>query len=580
MDLIAFQIDKQYLWSILAIALVGYLAVYFRRSYIVNIILQGMKAGIKGFVTFLLEYLIIFQVIAISFSDFYETQRQIIIVSFIIISVLMSWVTHVYLPEKAQEPVKMVCRWIAFVAFMLWITRVHFQIYSMERVLEIITSVKETILSLAFRIANLAQLFAVNLYAKLARPEVAIWLGVASVLLALTKSRYSACKTFTMIFEWFVCTTVVWWLLHREPIHQMDGAIVFFLVYSWFAVLVADFIWTNSNDEFKRWFKVFSWVMMITIAVIAVLHIIWDINFIAAVRVIFRRYILEGLLLVQRTGIWKYGSTVVKGIIEKGWLGTILAIVRKFSIRGLVKVCVILLSWQIFSIKPIRRFVKKHSGELGELATAKVQQGKDKWREVRFWTKFFVFVVIMYLLWISPWHILWPMLPKGTMAKLSGITAKLSWLMRAIMKIIVFFLKKLFGNKSIDFIMMFLVRKIAKRITKLSPDMKKQVKIILVWKFGRMLINHNRKRAEQFVFLSKEIRDANRKARQFAIDKQKGLYTGVSDLATASVNLARKNAMATLTATQRRSLATWTYIRRMLVRALMDESENLANSTI
>ena len=598
MDNLIFAPSWQDLWSVLAIVLlIGPAVIYFNKELVDKCWSRSVKRGLKGFFILILEYLVVLQFIAFVFDDFYESDYNLIAISFVSFSFLVSWFSWRCVPDSRKEHVRIIFRWIGFVVVMLWFTKLKFEIDSIQKVLDISGSLLMWLWYLIITIVKFFTVLIANLHQKLEFPVgvfagffMPIWVFLHWDRSLVNESLSLKIRLFiVMVVEYSLAALTLLWIFYGQFIS--DWHMIAVLIVSIFTTCLSWYIWRKTTVEFQRWLKGILILCIGLAGVIAIFQLVWDINFFAAARLLFQRVIIGSLIFLKRSVLgrllasrWQWLISLIQTMSwGRAFYGAVYFL-KKLSFRVLIKIGLMVATVQIFSIKPVKRFIKEKTGTAGSIASQKAQQAKDKWKEVRFWTKLFVFIVVMYLLWISPWQILWPMLPKGAIAKLS-------WLFRWITRLFVTILKKFFGNKSVDFIMLFLAKRISGRVSSLSPKMKHKVKMFLVWKLGRLLIKHNRKRQKQLVFLSKELRHANRKARQLAIDQQKGIYSGIAgvasfatntvtgttkaatNLASGTAGLAKDGICATFTVAQRSTIATWRTIQNLLKEALQTDKD-------
>ncbi len=590
MDAFIFAVTWQDLWSILAIVLlIGPMICHLN----LKLFRQYLLAGQSNFLIFLSEYSLGLELMILIFGDMNHSIYDLSIITFVLVSFLNSWATWSKLSNETKVGYRFSVRWLGVVGILILLTSSKFEIHSWLQISRAFQFVWNGLLVGLNIVENFIALFVGKLHYRLAWPSI-IFAGVFIPIWTFLHWDHSIVAVsfsrkiriiITVIIEYVVVALIVAWFFYgRIP---CDNRMIAPIIISVGVVPLIWYILAKTSYEFKHWLKGIVILCAILGVFVAICQIAWDVNAFTAVRIFFKNVIIGGLLFLQGTSLWKFFSLKWKAILAFfrgfGWkqiIAGLVWLVRKFSIRGSIKLGTFLGSIQIFSIKPVKHFVKKNMGVTKEFVAVSMKQAQNDWEKLGFWTRFFSLLIIMYLLlFISPWQIFWPMLPAGSKSVLFGI-------FKGVKKMAGMMIRKVFSNSVVDGMMVFIAKRLSVRITKLSPDMKRKVRIILVWRLGRRLIKHNRKRQKQFVFLSKEFRQVNRKARQLAIDQQKGIYSGVAEvagfaadtvvgtakvatsIANETVCLAKDGVCVTLTIAQKSTLATWRTIQNLLREAL------------
>jgi len=541
------------------------------------------EINLKEVFSYCFDYYIVLQVVKILLGDFFQIEGEIVITLLLMFAIWFADVTWSVLREEKKELIRYFFRWLGVLFFLYWVTKERFGITSTDKLIEhsdivyiwiknagiacfghlehflfrvqmffgkpvgIFAAMLLPIYSLVILykrtnidiiITNLCSLrllpaisrllyflFSLEIKAnfnfRIFKPvfvyfNYVVYLFPEEAVLRLKKSVYSL-----LSFQWelIIVVSSMYWLFHRQITHAWHLSFFLYFVSSSVAVYCARRTWSSASDDFRKWLKRAMNLILVMVVIIAIFQIIWNIHFFAAARILFQRVVVGAFSFFRKSAFsrlvasrwkWLLGQATRKGLQE----GAVF-LLRKFTLRFAIKVAMICLTYQIFTFKPVKRFVRKHAGEAGEAVVKKVNQGKDKWHHEKFIVKLLIFSIIMYLLWISPWQILWPMLPKGTATYISKAFF-------ALIKLFVMALKKLFGNKTVDFLMIFMAKRLSGRIARFSPAMKHKFKMFMVWKLGRIMIENRNK----FFFLDKTVRDANRRARQEAIDNLKAYKDG------------------------------------------------------
>lgn len=554
MDHLLVMSYAQDLWSIIALfAVLGPPLVFWQKNRIIEVFDPKHYEILKKVVFWVAEYVVVLQFCIFLFPDIASLETNIIfgdsnndgVISGIacpkkyiilfssFVGLLFSCLIWVKISEEKRESWRIVLRWIALFSVLAWLGKNRLDIHSFRDffacILAIIDFFKTVFITVVNFLSVLGERFHIEYECEV------------KLLAALIPVHYyfyhdirwykaNIDRNVRFIFS-LICHTFfsfyLLWILFSGHIHSVFD--LFVLDFVIFLFLLIRFVfWYKMNKRTRKWMRRSLKLSIGLALVIHIFQVYWGIDFMAAARRLFQVVFVRGVVLLRGSVFGKWFVERIGAILvatESGiWLrGAWSFIWKKVSVRLFVKVGFMVVILQIFSFKSVKRYIRSKTGKVGEIALQKAAMAKEKWFLWTFWTKFFIFFLITYLLWVSPWDIFWPMLPNGA-------TKAFSILFKGISKLFLALAKKLFGNTITDKLMIFFARFISKKISNLSPQMKRRGQMFMKWKVGKFMI----KNKHRFVFLEKEFRDASRKERQKVIFARKN----ADDLGIAGVTAA------------------------------------------
>lgn len=538
MDLADISINVLNLWSIIIILIMigPPIAVYSISA------LQG-DLRLKNIILVCLEMYIVLQIIVIAFGEAipFENYTVMLAVIFSMSVAIMSW-PKIKPLMQGREVAQVIMNWVIFLTFSIIFLHYHYID------LWLIMSRGVYWMVAAF---NFVAVLVVRLVYKLSAKEIGAVFSVLQVLLPVIydgdilrqiRSKKTH-KVISFLVELSVVIFILRWMFHQ---HILSESMLLIECVALVTSIFCWYFWASVDVKTKNKLKVAIWLMIFVGVIILICQLIWDVHFMMAVRMFIFKIIVPfslafkqvaGRVLIKVVAMTKtfWGKAVffvagfswLKFRAIGGW------IVRQFSKRALIKGIIGAVVLQVFASKKMRNAKAEKIAKLKN----NLRRGKDRWKSISYWNRLLVSLVgtMVFMVVLATFHIPIDMLftyvfvPSGTGAKLAGAGMKIAQGIRWVFGLLAKLAKKLWLNKTTDFVMALFAKTIVGR---LSNRLQHRLYMFRKWRLGRFALQNN----ETFHWVNKKARDKLRQARRLEIAKRKAVFATAKNLGNVVAN--------------------------------------------
>ncbi len=343
-----------------------------------------------------------------------------------------------------------------------------------------------------------------------------LWRASADIFSTLSDEARLIClyaAKFVIVYELTSCFAVDMGIaLHPIFTALISISVLFLGLFAWGKIPL--------TTKQKRWAKIGLIILACVLLFVWIMHAFFDLNAIAVLRLLWRRFVLPIVIGVQQLFAWamRWCRGLIRDVMKLTWKEGLFyarGFVGKVLIRWGKKIVFFLIMYQLVANRMRRIFLNEKVQLVKNALMAKKEKVVAVYKSLPFWQKLGLCVAATVIIFFvgEAWDFFYPILPKGFLIKVIGAFKFIGGLISKL-------LSKL-GIQGLIDKLTFPFINLAKRLIPKKPRERIERKwhFFRHWRLPRYVLLFDR----WIGVVNRELRAKERKKRQDAIDKMKGI---------------------------------------------------------